>query len=80
MIGVPDEKWGERPIAVVVLHEEFRGKVTEQDIKDFYQRFVEKGIIPKYGVPNRVEFVDTIPKTSVGKISKKDLRNMYAGG
>ncbi|OQX63051.1 MAG: long-chain fatty acid--CoA ligase [Desulfococcus sp. 4484_241] len=80
VIGVPDEKWGERPIAVVVLHEEFRGKVTEQDIKDFYQRFVEKGIIPKYGVPNRVEFVDTIPKTSVGKISKKDLRNMYAGG
>jgi fatty-acyl-CoA synthase len=38
---------------------------------------VEKGTIPKYGIPSKVVLVDTIAKTSVGKISKKDLRIQY---
>lgn len=79
VVGVPDEKWGERPLAMVVLHDEFKGKVGEQELKQFYQKFVEQGVIPKYGVPNRIELVDAIPKTSVGKISKKDIRKMYGG-
>ncbi|MFW6055385.1 MAG: fatty acid--CoA ligase [Thermodesulfobacteriota bacterium] len=77
IVGLPDEKWGERPLAMVVLKDEFRDKVTEADLKAFFAEFVDKGIIPKYGIPNRIDFVESIPKTSVGKINKKDIRKHY---
>ncbi len=76
-IGVPDEKWGERPMVLVVLKQEYKGKVTEDDLKDFFMKFVDKGEIPKYGVPNNVQIVDEIAKTSVGKINKKELRTQF---
>ncbi len=78
-IGIPDDKWGERPIVMVVLKEGFHGKVTEEDFKTFFLSFVEKGEIPKYGVPDKVEIVEEIPKTSVGKINKKELRKRFTG-
>ena len=43
-------------------------------MKAFFARFAEEGVIPKYGVPDRVQIVDAIAKTSVGKINKKQLR------
>jgi fatty-acyl-CoA synthase len=78
-IGVPDEKWGERPLVLVVLKEDYKGKVSEDDFKDFFMKFVDSGEIPKYGVPNKVEIVDEIAKTSVGKINKKELRTQFTG-
>jgi fatty-acyl-CoA synthase len=77
VIAVPDEKWGERPAAMVVLRPEYRDQIGEEDLRAFYQSFVDKGSLPKYGVPGRIDIVDSIPKTSVGKISKKDIRKMY---
>jgi len=77
VVGIPDEKWGERPLAMVVLKEGSKGQVPEQDLKDFVMRFVEDGTIPKYGVPDRIEEVSEIPKTSVGKLNKKEIRKMY---
>ena len=77
VVGVADEKWGERPLAMVVIKDAFRGKVTEEDIQAFCMTFVEKGQIPKYGVPTRIILDAEIPKTSVGKISKKDIRAQY---
>ncbi len=77
VVGVPDEKWGERPVAHVVLKPEFKGKVTEEDYKKFLMGFVEKGIIEKWAIPDRFVFVDAIPKTSVGKIDKKTIRAQY---
>jgi fatty-acyl-CoA synthase len=77
VIGVADEKWGERPMALIVLKPEYKDKVTEDELKQFYMKFVDNGTIPKYGVPSKVAIVDTIAKTSVGKISKKDLRIQY---
>ncbi len=77
VIGMPDEKWGERPFALVVLKEEFKGKTTEEEILNFCMKFVEEGKIPKYGVPNKLTFVETIAKTSVGKINKKEIRKQY---
>jgi len=77
VIGIPDEKWGERPLLLAVLKPTFKGKVTEDDLKTFYGQFVLEGIIPKYGIPSRVMIVDAIAKTSVGKLNKKELRNQY---
>ena len=77
IVGIPDEKWGERPLALIVLKEEYAGSITEQDIQDFFAQFVENGTIPKYAVPNRIDFVAAIPKTSVGKMNKKEIRKLY---
>jgi fatty-acyl-CoA synthase len=76
-IGIPDEKWGERPLIVAVLKAEYKDKITVDDVKTFLKKFADEGRIPKYGVPDRVEFVDEIPKTSVGKINKIELRNRF---
>jgi fatty-acyl-CoA synthase len=53
--------------------------VKEDAIKVWLQEFAAKGVISKYGVPERIVFVDALPKTSVGKIDKKVLRQRYAG-
>ena len=76
-IGVPDEKWGERPMMLVVIRPEFNDKVTAEDLKVFMKKFVDQGQLPKYGVPDRYEFVNEVPKTSVGKINKKQIREDY---
>jgi fatty-acyl-CoA synthase len=76
-IGVADEKWGERPLVLLVVKDSHKDKVTEDELRDFFMKFVDAGEIPKYGVPNRVQIVDEIPKTSVGKINKKDIRTQF---
>ena len=73
-IGVPDETWGERPFAIVVIKEEQKGKFSEEDFKVFFQGFVARGVISKWAVPDRIVVVESIPKTSVGKLDKKEIR------
>ena len=77
VVAVPDEKWGERPAAMVVLRPGHQGKVGNEDLMAFFQSFVDQGRLPKYGMPGRIDIVESIPKTSVGKINKKDIRKMY---
>ncbi|TXI35361.1 MAG: fatty-acid--CoA ligase [Niabella sp.] len=72
IIGVPDEKWGERPLAMVVLSEGVN--VSAEDLKNHLLQFVNTGQISKWAVPDIVKFVKEIPKTSVGKIDKKLIR------
>jgi fatty-acyl-CoA synthase len=76
-IGVPDEKWGERPLMVITLKPEYKDKITDDELKQFMKKFAAEGKLPQYGVPDRYEFVDMIPKTSVGKLDKKVLRKSY---
>jgi fatty-acyl-CoA synthase len=76
-IGVPDEKWGERPLMIITLKPQYRGRITAEAIRGFLQNFAEAGKLPRYAVPDRYEFVDEIPKTSVGKSDKKQLRRRY---
>ncbi len=78
VIGVPHEVWGERPCALVTLKEEYRGKVSDEELKDFFTGFVEKGAISKWGVPDRVIIVESIPKTSVGKQNKRQIRKIHS--
>ncbi len=70
VIGVKHPKWGERPLACVVLVE--GQEVTKDEIVEFLD-----GKIAKWWMPDDVVFVDEIPKTSVGKFSKKDLRTTF---
>jgi fatty-acyl-CoA synthase len=70
-IGVPHPKWDERPIVMVVLKP--GASLTREELLAFYQ---DK--IAKWQIPDDVVFVDEIPKTSVGKFSKRDLRDQFA--
>jgi fatty-acyl-CoA synthase len=72
VVGVPDAKWGERPHAMVVVKQ--GQTLTNDELKAFLQQFVESGKINKWTVPDAVDFVVAIPKTSVGKIDKKLIR------
>ena len=74
VIGAPDEKWGERPVAFVSLKESYIGKIAEDDLKAFFKEFVARGSISKWGIPDKVIFVDKLPKTSVGKLNKMAIR------
>jgi fatty-acyl-CoA synthase len=77
VIGVPDERWGERPLAICVPVEAFKGKLTTELVQEHLQRFVDEGVITSWSVPEHYAFVDDLPKTSVGKIDKKILRSRH---
>jgi fatty-acyl-CoA synthase len=78
-IGIPDEKWGERPLVIISLRPEFQGQVSEEDFKQYMKKCAQAGKLPKYAVPEHYKLVDAIPKTSVGKLDKKTLRKKYGG-
>ncbi len=71
VIGIPDEKWSERPLACVVP--EGGEEITLDELKEFLAERV-----PKWWIPNDLEIIDEVPKTSVGKFSKKTLREQFA--
>jgi len=70
VIGVASTKWGERPMACVVAAE--GTSVSAEDILTWL-----KDRVPKWWMPDQVEFIDEVPKTSVGKFSKKTLRDRF---
>jgi fatty-acyl-CoA synthase len=73
VIGVPDVKWQERPLAVIVTHD---GKdVAPELLRDFL-----RDKVAKWWLPERWTFVSEVPKTSVGKFDKKRLRAQHAQG
>ncbi|MFJ6410421.1 long-chain fatty acid--CoA ligase [Streptomyces hydrogenans] len=75
VVAVPDEKWGERPLATVVLKE---GESADYaTLRDF---LATEGGIAKWQLPERWAIVPAVPKTSVGKFDKKVIRRQYAEG
>ncbi|MDQ0775834.1 fatty-acyl-CoA synthase [Streptomyces aurantiacus] len=75
VVAVPDEKWGERPLATVVLKE---GAAADFDsLRSF---LADDGKIAKWQLPERWTIIEAVPKTSVGKFDKKVLRRRYAAG
>jgi fatty-acyl-CoA synthase len=73
VIGVPDEKWGERPLAAVVLRD--GASVTPAELRNFLS-----GRLPRWQLPERWSFIGEVPKTSVGKFAKTRMREAYAHG
>jgi fatty-acyl-CoA synthase len=73
VVGVPDERWGERPLATVVLRE--GATTTAEELRDFLGER-----IARWQVPERWTFIEAVPKTSVGKFDKKVVRAQYAEG
>jgi fatty-acyl-CoA synthase len=73
VIGVADEKWGERPLAGVVVAE--GSTVTVAELRAF---LAEK--VPRWQLPERWCFIPEVPKTSVGKFAKTKMRQAYANG
>ena len=74
VIGVPDEKWGERPLARVTLKPSSVGQVSEHEIRNFSAKLIEASGISRYGVLLQVQFVEALPRTSVGKLNKRVMR------
>jgi fatty-acyl-CoA synthase len=71
VVGVPDERWQERPLAVVVVNE--GASVGAADLRKF---LADK--VVRWWLPERWAFADEIPRTSVGKYDKKTIRSRYA--
>jgi fatty-acyl-CoA synthase len=69
-IGIPHPKWDERPLLLIVRDE--GSKVCERDIRDYLS-----GQVAKWWLPDAIEFVEELPHTATGKLSKKDLRDQY---
>jgi fatty-acyl-CoA synthase len=75
VIGIPDPKWTERPLAIVVRKE--GSSVSDCEIKAGLQDYARKGVISRYAVPDQIVFVPALPRTSVGKLDKKVLREQF---
>jgi fatty-acyl-CoA synthase len=76
VIGARDQKWGERPVAVVCLKPGM--SASEQQLKSHLETFVDEGKIAKFWVPEKIVISDApLPKTSTGKLDKKPLRDKY---
>ena len=73
VIGIADDKWGERPLAGVVVAE--GSTVTAAELREFLA-----GQVPRWQLPERWCFIDEVPKTSVGKFAKTKMRDAYARG
>jgi acyl-CoA synthetase (AMP-forming)/AMP-acid ligase II len=71
-IGIPHPKWDERPLLLVVRSSD--SDVCEQTIRDHMSE-----LVPRWWQPDAIEFVDELPHTATGKLSKKDLRDLYRG-
>ena len=69
-IAVPDEKWGERPLLIVVPRE--GSAPSPEDLRAFYT-----GKVPSWSVPDRVVVTDAIPHGATGKVLKTELRRLY---
>ncbi len=77
VIAVRDAKWGERPMALVIVEPDFAGgsaEAVEETIRAHVRSYVDKGVISKFAIPDRVMIVKELPLTSVGKVDKAVLR------
>jgi fatty-acyl-CoA synthase len=70
VIPVPDEKWGEVPMALVVLKQ--GSQASQDELLEFC-----RGRLSHYKCPRSIEFLESLPKTGTGKLLKRELRQKY---
>ncbi len=75
MVAIEDTRWGERPLAIVVLKPD--GQATEEELKSMVRARTETGELSRYAIPDHVVFAQSLEKTSVGKLDKKKMRALY---
>ncbi|MET0781508.1 MAG: long-chain fatty acid--CoA ligase [Microbacterium sp.] len=73
VIGLPDDKWGERVHVVVVLHPD-----STLELRDV--QAIARGTIAGYKIPKSLSFIDALPVSAAGKVLKRELRSQLAGG
>ena len=76
-IGIKDVKWGERPIIIVAKIVTENAEDITKRIKERISNEIKKGLLSKWAMPDKIEYVKEIEKTSVGKVNKKLLREKY---
>jgi len=76
VVGRPDDKWGETPLAAVVLKS--GQEISAHRVMEHIKSYIDRGIIPREALLTRVELTTAIPKTGVGKTDKVALRKAFA--
>lgn len=76
VIGIEDDKWGERPLVLIIADP--HKPISEKELLIHAKEFIKKGIMARESMLLKILFVESIDKTSVGKIDKKELRKKYA--
>ncbi|WP_245629655.1 AMP-binding protein [Alicyclobacillus sendaiensis] len=74
VIGRPDERWGERPIAILAAEESFDASTVKRHL----EKAVEDGRLARFWLPDAIHLVDDLPLTSAGKVNKAELRLRFA--
>jgi fatty-acyl-CoA synthase len=77
VVAVPDQHWGERPIALIVARSANNSSLAA-DVRKLVQEHVDDASLSKYAMPDRIILVEALEKTSVGKVDKRILRERYA--
>uniref|UniRef100_UPI003C2FFA49 AMP-binding enzyme n=1 Tax=Sphingobium sp. HT1-2 TaxID=3111640 RepID=UPI003C2FFA49 len=73
VVGIPDPRWGERPIAFIVRST--GPAVTEALLRQAVSERAQTGAISRYAIPDAIHFCEVLPRTSIGKVDKKALRD-----
>ncbi|MGB5066815.1 MAG: fatty acid--CoA ligase, partial [Albidovulum sp.] len=76
-IGLPDARWGERPCLVAVLRPGAEQAPVKTAMLATIDAAIAGGTLSKWAHPERIEWLDSLPKTSVGKLDKKAMRRMF---
>ena len=77
VVAVADARWGERPHALVVSRPGSNAALTAEEIQAHVAEAAARGVITRYAVPERVTFVESLLRTSVGKVNKRALRLLH---
>lgn len=81
VIAIANEKWGERPCAFVKLKQPVDEPETiTNELRELLKKHIAAGKLPPYAIPDEIHFVDELPRTSVGKLNKKLLRENIQPG
>lgn len=77
IIGARSEKWGERPLALIVPVGGVSQEISEKELRDYMMQFVDTGKILRWWIPEKFITVEKLPRTSVGKLDKKEMRSVF---